>query len=467
MTATPSTVAEYVTLARQAIAAGDAAAAAKYTDQAKALKALTALEDTQPRLDFGGGTGAPEAAPQALALKSWYAKQFGADLDADAATMMADLYGKDYRALAYAKNVGFVRYLRSGRADELAGQIVMTPAQVMERIANGDTFTGIKATLVESQSEYGGYLVPEDFHDTVIQRIQGLTAMRGIATTMTTDRDRITMPVITGGDDRYIGSVRVVKTDESPTSTQAATDQTFGALTIPVFVIMAHTAVSKNLLEDSRGATSIVPILNEQFSTAYAVFEDEQFLVGNGVGGPSGILKDNTTGGPNTFAYGSLATVNSGAATAITADSIRAMPYSIPTQYRSAGGVWLMSRGTLRVIKSLKDGQGNYLWSSRGDTPQLAQGAPASLEGYPIKETEVLPSPTSNSGSAYTAGYYPILFVTRPVYTIVDKPIGGMAVERYEDSTTAKTNTVVMVLRRRVGGNVTAPWGGAAMKISA
>jgi HK97 family phage major capsid protein len=301
----------------------------------------------------------------------------------------------------------------------------------------------------------------------VVRRIQGLTPMRQIATALSTSRDRVTMPVITGGDDRYVGSVRVTKVDESPTSTQAQTDATFGSVTIPVHTVMAHASLSKNLIEDSQGAASIVPIMQDQFASAFSIFEDEQFLIGNGVGGPQGILQNATTGGPFTYAYGSVATVNSGNATAITADAVRALPYAIATQYRSAGGMWLMSRGTLRVIKSLKAGDGTYLWSSRGDTPALSQGAPASLEGYPIMETEVLASPTTNSGAAYTANVFPILFITRPFYLIVDKPVGGMAVERYEDSTTAKTNTVVLVLRRRMGGQVVQPWAGAAMKISA
>ncbi len=291
--------------------------------------------------------------------------------------------------------------------------------------------------------------------------------MRGVAETISTSRDRVTMPVITGGDDQYTGSVRVFKVDEQPTATQAATDARFGSTTIPVYTIMGHAAISKDVLEDTTGATSILGIMQRQFASAYAVFEDREFLTGSGVAGPQGILKDGTTGGPYNYAYGSITTVNSGAATALTADSIRALPYGVATQYRQAGGMWLMSRGTLRVIKTLKAGDGTYLWSSRGDTPALQNGAPPSLEGFPIMETETLPSPTTNSGSTYTAGVYPIVFITKPMYMIVDKMVGGMAVERYDDSTTAKANQIVLVIRRRVGGQVINPWAGAVMKISA
>lgn len=458
--------------ARAAYDAGDYAAAEEAIKAARTLKEIAGLEgpgDTQPRLPMEAARA--EATPTAeqtaanLALKSWYKSAFGDDLAEDAAAVMGDLYGQDYRAAAWAKRASFIKYVRTGELDAWAHRVVMTPEQVMAQVAEGKTFSAIKATQVESQDTLGGFLVPEDVRDEIVRRIKGLTPMRSVAQSISTSRDRVTMPVVTGGDDRYVGAVRVQKVDESPTSSQAETNATFGNITIPVHTIMGHTSVSKNLLEDSSGATAIVPLLTEEFSTAYSVFEDEQFLVGNGVGGPQGILKDATTGGPYAFAYGSVATLNSGGATTLTADAIRKLPHQIPTQYRSAGGMWLMSRSTLAAIMTLKAGDGTYLWSGRSDTPQLSQGQPQSLSGFPIMESEVLAAPTS--GVTYAANTYPIIFVTRPAYLIVDRVVGGMAVERYEDYTTARTNTVGFVLRRRTGGQVVRPWGIAVMKIAA
>jgi len=226
---------------------------------------------------------------------------------------------------------------------------------------------------------------------------------------------------------------------------------------------MASVAVSKNLIDDSRGSSAILPYLNSQFSAAYSIFEDEQFIVGNGIAGPQGILKDATTGGPYVFSYGSIATAVSGAATSILGDAIRNTPYAIASQYRQAGCKWFMSRGSVRVMKSLKDGTGDYLWSDRNQ--QLQNGQPTKLEGYDIAETEVLASPSTNTSTTYTANVYPILFVAKGSYLIVDKA-GGMDVQRYDDSTTAKANSIVLVMRRRVGGQVLLPWGIAAMKVS-
>lgn len=468
-----NTPADYLAASKAAINAGDVAEATELLEKAKALKAAMDFENemtTSQRLPMPVADAA-QAAPSAAgaALKSWYSDRFGrnADLTSDADVIMRDLYGNDYRYEAWAKASSFMRFLRTGQMDQYARKVVMTPAQAMQMIVEGNDFNSIKTAQIESQGDLGGYLVPEDFREEVIRRIQGMTPMRQISRSITTTRDRVTMPVVNGGDDRYIGNVRVVKVDESPTSTQAATNATYGQVTIPVHTIMGHASISKNLLEDTAGVGSILPMMSDEFSSAFFVFEDEQFLTGNGVGGPLGVLKDRTSGGPNTFAYGNISTVNSGAATKLTADAIRALPYAVATQYRQLGGMWLMSRGTLRVIKQLKAGDGTYLWSSRGDNPQLASGAPATLEGFPIMETEVLASPTTNAGDTYAVNVHPILFVTRPFYTIADKAIGGMALERYEDSITARENNVVFLMRRRVGGQVTNPWGGAALKISA
>lgn len=463
---TAVTVSDYIKKARDAIVAGNLDEAETLTKQAQALKAvddLTPPADPPVRLPFGVDTPAPAEAANDIAVKSWYMRQFG-DSGSAMDQVMSELYGRDHRKMAWAKAADFIRYVRTGNADpQLHRALVYSPKQVEEFLQLGMSVGELKATQVESQDVLGGYLIPEDFRDRMIQRMVGLTVMRDLAETMTTFSDRVTMPVSTGGDDQYTGAVRVTKVDESPTGLEAATNATFGQVTIPVHTIMGHVSVSKNLLEDARGAVSVQPYLERQFAEARAIFDDMQFLIGNGVGGPQGILQNATTGGPWPYAYGTVQTQNSGGATNLTADAFRNMPYQIATQYRAAGGKWLMSRGSVRVTKTLKDGQGNYLWADRNQ--QLANGQPPRLEGYEIGESETLASPTSTNTTAYTASVYPIIFATKGAYLIIDKP--GMDVQRYDDSTTAKSNSIVLVARWRLGGQVILPWGIAVMKISA
>jgi len=460
-----TTVQQLVQEAREFILAGNLEEATKKKEQALALKALDDDIASKRLIPPAAETaqGMTEETANEIAVKSWYMSRYG-----DGATamdqVMTELYGQDHRKFAWAKSADFIRYIRTGQADpRLHRALVYTPSQVEDFLKLGMSVAELKATQVESQDTLGGFLVPEDFRDRVIERVAGLTAMRALAETMTTTSDRITMPVATGGDDQYTGAVRMTKVDEQPTGNEAATNATWGQVTLPIHTIMGHVAVSKNLLEDTRGALSVQPYLERQFASARSIFDDIQFLTGNGVGGPQGILKDATTGGPYTYAYGTVQTQNTGSATALTGDGFRNMPYQIASQYRNAGAKWLMARGSVRVMKTLKDGQGNYLWADRNQ--QLQNGQPPKLEGYDISESETLASPTSTNVTTYTANVYPVIFITKGAYLIIDKP--GMDVTRYDDSTTAKSNQIVLVMRYRMGGQVILPWGVAVMKVSA
>lgn len=466
MSATPSTVSDYTQLARAAIAAGNLDEAETYTKQASALKALDSLEtktvvDATARPVFGEPEA--EAPIESHAIKSWYVKKYGDD-GAAMDQVMSELYGANHKGLAWAKTADFLRYIRTGNYDQkLHRAVVYSPAQVAQALADGLSVGELKATQVESQDTLGGYLVPEDVRDQIVQRLVGMTAMRKIAESMTTTRDRVTMPVGTGGDDRYTGAVRAAWVDESPTGAQSNTNATFGQVTIPIHVLMANVDVSKNLIEDSAGASAIIPYLTRQFSEAFSIKEDDAFLLGDGVGKPQGVLQNATTGGPWTYTYGSVTTQNSGAATALQGDSFRNLPYALATQYRTAGCAWIMSRGTVRVTKTLKDGSGAYLWGDRQF--QLLNGQPRQIEGYDILESEALAAPTATNGVAYTANVYPVIFIAKGAYQIVDRV--GMDVSRYDDATTAVQNAIRLVARRRVGGQILNPWGVAVMKVAA
>lgn len=150
----PTTVTDAINAARAAIVSGDYAEAERLTAHAKALKALSNVGgDTMPRLPM---QAAPAEATSNVALKAWYNGQFGGDLSKDAETVMADLYGTNYQAQAYAKSASFLRYIRTGAMDDYARRVVMTPQQVMKALAEGQTYSGLKATQVESQDVLGG-----------------------------------------------------------------------------------------------------------------------------------------------------------------------------------------------------------------------------------------------------------------------------------------------------------------------
>ncbi len=460
---------DYAQDARDALNRGDIAEANRLVELGKAAKAMMDLDTMTTigqRLPYPDGTAAKtkqasEREIQDIAIKTWYQKRFG-ESSAASEQVAKELYGDTLPRVSHAKHVDFVRFIKTGQ-HQYGKMLLFSANQIEDMLATGSSVGEMKATQVESQDTLGGYLVPEDIREQIVERLAGMTVMRRMGNVMTTTRDRVTIPVQTGGDDRFRGATRAAWVDETPTAGQSETNATFGNITVNVHTLMASTNISKNILEDSVGALNIVTILTRNFSEDFGFYEDEAFLIGNGVAKPLGILKDATTGGPNAYSYGSVSVQNSGNGTALTADAFRSMPYTVPVQYRQAGGFWVMSRGTLRTIKQFKESgsAGAYLWADR--IQQLQNGQPPRLEGYEIMETEVLASPTS--GTTYTANVHPVMFVTPGAYQIVERT--GMDIVRYDDSTTGKTNSIALVARRRVGGQLIRPWGVAVMKVSA
>ena len=76
------------------------------------------------------------------------------------------------------------------------------------------------------------------------------------------------------------------------------------------------------------------------------------FFNGDGSGKPVGIF--NGTGGAQVG-------VTAGSASAITADEVIDLFYSLGAPYRK-NAVWVVNDATVKAIRKLKDGNGNYLW---------------------------------------------------------------------------------------------------------
>lgn len=389
------------------------------------------------------------------ASKTWYVKRFGQVPDA-AEQIARELYGEfdngDFSYVAMKKHQDFVRYLRTGEGDrKYARMLLLTPQQIIDAAADGATVAEIKATMIEADDTLGGYLVPEDMRTGIIERLPGMTVVRAGANVVTTSRDSVPITTATGGTSRFSSGVRVTWTNEQPSAGTGTTNATFGQSKIPIHTVMADTTISRDLLEDA--VFDLAGYLGRKFSEAMAIDEDEQFLTGDGNGKPQGILNGTAANGAPFDA--NITVVNSGAAAALTADGLIKLPTSLDAQYRQAGAIWIFSKGTRQAIELLKDGSGRYLLGDNANP--LGSNGGDRLRNYGIKESEAMPAVAANT--------YPVLFGHLMGYTIADRI--GMSVERYLDSTTARTNTVVFYARRRLGGQVEEGWRFIAQKVSA
>ncbi len=391
------------------------------------------------------------------AVSAAYIMKFG-EGSAAVKAVLSDLHGSMERAadLYWQQRKAFNYYLRSDPqrpvpewVQKALSQIVMTPQAVKEALDAGlSSVESLKTVMVEAADTLGGYIVPIDFQSRVIERLKGMTIMRERASSITTSRDRVALPKVTGGNSQYTSAVRATWVDETPTAGTAATNLTWGLEEIPVHTQMAEAFLTRDLVEDS--AFNIESYLVEKFAEAAAIDEDNQFLVGDGNGKPEGILpgssnklgltSNQSTAASGTFAFSDLVTT----------------AWAINAQYRS-NAVWMAEKATYAYIAAMKDGMGQYYWREVWGNQVREGGKPVPLLGYPTLEQEALPSIGSSA--------YPIIFGDPRGYTIVDRV--GMSVERYLDSATARINQICYVMRRRLGGQVTEPWRFVLLQCSA
>ena len=450
--------------------------AEKIRDAIAEQKSLTALEAEFAPVRPAVPGVSEGSVPNVITAKSVDAKGAGADEDGEKDTMsstqkaayvtrfgdeestvkaiLSDVHGKEFKGLYWAQKAAFNRYIRAGdkalSSDDakLLRGIILNPQVVKMALDQGvDDIKALKSMMVEASDTLGGYMVPVDFQLRVIEQLAALTVVRGRASQMNTSRDRVEFPEATGGDGRFTSPVRTTWVDETPAIGQIASNYvTFGLRGINIHTAMSEAPMSRNFLEDL--AFDIEGYLSQKLAESVSLDEDEQFLIGDGVGKPRGIL-------PGLANVHGLEEVHSLGASTLTWNGLIALTYGIPAQYRQEA-VWLANRTTYQTIAQMQDsGSHNYLWQAYQFDGGEA-GRTKTLLGYPILESELMPDVAANA--------FPILFGNLNAYQIIDRL--GMTVERFIGAQEARQNLVYFVMRRRLGGDLLEPWKLVTQKVA-
>lgn len=308
---------------------------------------------------------------------------------------------------------------------------------------------GGQKTLLEGQDSAGGFTVPEDYQTQLIRKVATSTAFRMFARIVTTSRDSVKWPKIKyASDDQYTSGVRLTWTGESPTSSTVhrVTDPVFGLVNIPVHTAMASLPLSMDVMEDS--AFNLEALSAELLGEAFGLGENNVFWNGSGAGQPLGIVTnvDETEG---------VASVVSGDASTLTADGLIDLIYALPAQYEPGSRVF-WNKATEKVVRKMKvDGSTTeYVWPVEERVGGFGNPERTIL-GFPITRDEFIPDIAGNA--------FPIFFGQLSGYFIVDRV--GLSFQRL-DQVYAEQNVIVILARKRVGGQVVEPWRLRAQKIS-
>ena len=242
------------------------------------------------------------------------------------------------------------------------------------------------ALQVGTDSE-GGYLVPDEFEKSLIAGLKLANVIRANAHVFTTSSGSHKIPVVASN-----GTAAWIEEEGAFTPS----DDSFGQVQLDAHKVGTLIKVSEELLADS--AFDLESYIRAEFVRRIGDKEEEAFLVGNGTNKPTGIL--NATGGGQVG-------VTAASATTITADEIIDLYYSLKAPYRK-NAVWVLNDSTMKIIRKLKDGSGQYLWQ-----PALKDGEANTILGRPYF--------TSPYAPAVAAGAKSVLFGDLNYYWIGDR----------------------------------------------
>ncbi|MBO4914244.1 MAG: phage major capsid protein [Oscillospiraceae bacterium] len=228
-------------------------------------------------------------------------------------------------------------------------------------------------TLREGADTEGGYLVPDEFEHTLVQALNESTVIRANAHVITTSSGLHKIPVVASH-----GSAAWI--DEGGAYTES--DEAFGQVQLDAHKVGTVIKVSEELLNDS--AFDLEGYIRSEFVRRVGDKEEEAFLTGNGASKPTGIL--NATGGGEVG-------VTTASATAITADELIDLYFSLKAPYRKKA-VWILNDSTIKLIRKLKDGNGQYLWQ-----PALREGDVPTILGRPYHTSAYMPEAAASAKS--------------------------------------------------------------------
>ena len=266
----------------------------------------------------------------------------------------------------------------------------------------------------------GGYLVPDEFERTLIEALDEENIFRKLAKVITTSSGDRKIPVVASkGTASWI--------DEEGAIPES--DDSFGQVSIGAYKLGTMIKVSEELLNDS--VFNLETYIAKEFARRIGNKEEDAFFTGDGSGKPTGILA--ATGGAQLG-------VTTASATAITIDEILDLFYSLKAPYRNKA-VFVMNDATVKAIRKLKDGQGQYIWQ-----PSLQSGTPDTILNRPVYTSAYIPNIAASAKS--------IIFGDFGYYWVADRQ--GRVFKRLNELYAA-TGQVGFVATQRVDGKLILP----------
>ena len=280
---------------------------------------------------------------------------------------------------------------------------------------NRNSYEIQNALSIGTDSE-GGYLAPDEYEKKLVEALEDEVFFRSLATVIKTSSGDRKIPIVTSkGEAAWI--------DEGGQFPES--DDSFGQTSIGAHKLATMIKVSDELLNDS--VFNIEQYISKEFGRRIGTKEEEAFFIGDGTGKPIGIF--NKTGGAETGV--------TAASTGITFDDVMDLYYSLRAPYRNKA-TWILNDSTVKAIRKLKDGNGNYIWQ-----PSVREGEPDRILNRPYRTSIYVPE--------LAAGNRVMAFGDYSYYWIADRQ--GRSFKRLNELF-ATTGQVGFLASERVDGKL-------------
>ena len=279
-------------------------------------------------------------------------------------------------------------------------------------------FRDISNVLQEGNDQQGGYLVPVEYDNRLVDVLNEENIMRSLATKITTS----------GEHKINIAATKPAAAWIEEGGALSFGDAAFDQIMMDAYKLHVAIKVTEELLYDA--AFNLEGYIIDNFGKALANAEEDAFLNGDGKGKPMGIF-DTKQGGQ----YGTTTS-----AASIGADDIINLVYNLKRPYRK-NAAFITNDKTLAALRKLKDNNGVYLWQ-----PALTAGEPDRLFGYAIHTSQFAPEAT--------AGKAAMAFGDFSYYNIGDR--GSRSMQELKELF-AGNGMVGYVMKERVDGRLILP----------
>lgn len=225
----------------------------------------------------------------------------------------------------------FQAYIRGGMAN--------IPADLRD-VAN-QRFMNAQST---TSGPEGGYLIPEGPLQQIVSAELAYGGMLGVSTIFDTSTGNM-IPIPIENDTSNKGRILNENTVVSDTSV------TFGVVQMSAYSYTTDMIkVPNQLLTDA--AFDLGGFINRKFAERMARILNDHFTFGTGANQPVGIVTGATLG------------VTAASSSAVTFDEVAYdLPHTVDPAYRM-NAQFMFADSTLKVLKKMKNGEGDYLWSS-------------------------------------------------------------------------------------------------------